>query len=214
MRTITALKAQKRPRGRVNVFLNGAFAFSLGAEVVEEVGLGMGQALSLSQIEELTGSDLFRRCHQIALHYLSYRPRSQWEVRQRLRRHGFEDEIVDGVLSKLRQQGQVDDTVFAQIWRRDREAFSPRGRRLLEFELRRRGVAAEIVDEVTSGLDDDASAYQAAQRKLGTWAKLDYQGFRRRMVAYLQRRGFDYGAINRTVARLWQEREVDPADHH
>ncbi|MEE8174089.1 MAG: regulatory protein RecX, partial [Dehalococcoidia bacterium] len=200
--------------GRQKFSLMVALAFPVGGVVVGVGGGGGGQALSLSQIEELTGSDLFRRCHQIALHYLSYRPRSQWEVRQRLRRHGFEDEIVDGVLSKLRQQGQVDDTVFAQTWRRDREAFSPRGRRLLEFELRRRGVAAEIVDEVTSGLDDDASAYQAAQRKLGTWAKLDYQGFRRRMVAYLQRRGFDYGAINRTVARLWQEREVDPAAHH
>jgi regulatory protein len=130
-----------------------------------------------------------------------------------LRRHGFEDEIVEAVLNKLRQQGQVDDSDFAQIWRRDREAFSPRGRRLLEFELRRKGISAEIVDGVIADLDDDANAYQAARSRLGTWAKLDYQGFRRRMGAYLKRRGFDHEVIDRTVARLWQEREVNPVAH-
>lgn len=203
MKTITAIEAQRRGRDRANVFLDGAFAFSLGREVVEEQGLHPGQALSDSQIEELAGADLFGRCFNAALRLLSYRPRSEVEIRARLSRR-FEREIIERVLLQLKARQMVDDAAFAQFWRENRESFSPRSKRLLKLELRQKGIDPELVDEVVAGIDDEESAYRAAQRR-GRTLDRDYETFRRKLGAFLGRRGFSYGVINRTIERLWQE---------
>lgn len=203
MKTITAIEAQRRGRDRVNVFLDEAFAFSLGREVVEEQGLHPGQVVSNSQIEELVGADLLGRCFNAALRLLSYRPRSEMEIRARLSRR-FEREVIERVLLQLKARQMVDDAAFAQFWRENRESFSPRSKRLLKLELRQKGIDPEVVDEVVEGLDDEDSAYRAAQRR-GRTLERDYETFRRKLGAFLGRRGFSYGVINRTIERLWQE---------
>jgi regulatory protein len=203
MKTISAVKVQRRGRERANIFLDGTFAFSLGKEVVEEQGLHLGQVLTDSQIEELVGADLFGKCYNAALRLLSYRPRSDAEIRARLSRR-FGKEIIDRVLFQLKARQMVDDAAFAQFWRENRESFSPRSKRLLKLELRQKGIDPEVVDEVLEGFDDDESAYRAAKRK-GRTLERDYETFRRKLGAILGRRGFNYGVINRTIERLWQE---------
>jgi len=203
MKTISAVKVQRRGRERANIFLDGTFAFSLGREVVEEQGLHLGQVLTDSQIEELVGTDLFGKCYNAALRLLSYRPRSDAEIRARLSRR-FGKEIIDRVLLQLKARQMVDDAAFAQFWRENRESFSPRSKRLLKLELRQKGIDPEVVDEVLEGFDDDESAYRAAKRK-GRTVERDYETFRRKLGAFLGRRGFSYGVINRTIERLWQE---------
>lgn len=203
MKTISAVKVQRRGRERANIFLDGTFAFSLGREVVEEQGLYPGQVLTDSQIEELVGTDLFGKCYNAALRLLSYRPRSDAEIRARLSRR-FGKEIIDRVLLQLKARQMVDDAAFAQFWRENRESFSPRSKRLLKLELRQKGIDPEVVDEVLEGFDDDESAYRAAKRK-GRTLERDYETFRRKLGAFLGRRGFSYGVIKRTIERLWQE---------
>lgn len=203
MDTITAIEDQKRRKDRVNVFLGGSFAFSLDREVVQQQGLCPGQSLSDSQIDELVRVDLFGKCLEAALHLLSYRPRSEAEIRQRLYRR-FEKETIDRVVLHLQERQIVDDAAFARFWTENRESFSPRSKRLLKMELRRKGIDSEMVDEVLDGVDDEESAYRAAQRKGHNLGK-DYETFRQKLGAFLGRRGFSYDVINRTIERLWQE---------
>ena len=89
MSKITALRTGRNRGKRVNIFLDGKFAFSLEAEVAAKEGLQVEQILSPDKIEALSKSDYFQRCFNAALHYLSYRPRSEAELRERLHRHGF-----------------------------------------------------------------------------------------------------------------------------
>ena len=209
MGKITAIRVGRRggKRGgkRVNVFLDGRFGFSLEAEVVVKEGLQVGQELSANQIEALARSDHFHRCLNAAAHYLSYRPRSESEIRERLHRRGFDDESVEAVIAKLKEQGLVDDIAFAQFWKDNRESFSPRSQWLTKLELRQKGVASDIIDQVVDGVDDADSAYRAALSKARSLPLSDYQGFGRRLGEYLKRRGFGYGVINHTIQRIWQE---------
>ena len=206
MAKITALHADRGRGKRVKVFLDGKFAFRLEAEVVAKEGLHVGQEISAGQIETLGRSDGFQRCFNAAVHYLGYRPRSEAEVRERLHRRGFDDESVEAVITKLKEQGLLDDVAFAQFWADNREAFSPRSQRLTRLELRRKGVAGDIIDQVAGEIDDEDSAYRAALGKAGRWSLSDYQSFRRRLGGYLRRRGFNYEVINHTVERMWRER--------
>jgi len=189
----------------VNVFLDGSFAFSLEAEVAMKKNLKLEQELSEAEIEALTGADLFQRCLNAAFRYLGYRPRSEAELRERLKRRGFEAGNVEAVLTRLREQGLVDDLAFAQFWKDNRETFRPRSQWLTRLELRRKGVTDNIIDQVVADVDDEDSAYRAAQSRAHRLPDSDYEGFRHRLGGYLKRRGFGYSVINNTVERLWQE---------
>ncbi len=204
MRKITAIRIGKVRGKRVNVFLDNKLAFSLEAEVAIREGLLVEQELSAGQIETLVRSDRFHRCFNAAAHYLSYRPRSEFELRERLHRRGFNDSIEE-VIVKLKEQGLVDDVAFAQFWKDNRESFSPRSRWLTQLELRRKGVADEIIDEVVDKIDDNNNAYRAALSKARSLPLSDYQGFRHRLGEYLKRRGFNYRVIDHIVEQLWHE---------
>jgi len=208
VRKITAIRVGKGRGKRVNVFLDGKFAFSLEAEVVVREGLQVEQELSAGQIEALARSDHFHRCFNAAAHYLSYRPRSESELRERLHRRGFDDDNLEAVIAKLKEQGLVDDVAFAQFWKDNRESFNPRSQWLTKLELRRKGVANDIIDQVVDTVNDDNSAYRAALSKARSLSLFDYQGFRRRLGEYLKRRGFGYEVINHTIEQLWQEQET------
>ncbi len=207
MGRITALRMGGGKK-RVNVFIEGSFSFGIDGEVAGRAGLQVGQHLSADQIEELTQTSLFQKCLDAALRYLSYRPRSDAEVRQRLRRHGFADDVVSRTITELEQRKLIDDVAFAQFWTDNRLSFSPRSRRLIKLELRQKGVAHETADEVTGHLDDEVSAYEAALKKARVLAALDYGEFRRRLSAYLRRRGFSYEVASTVVARLWHEQQT------
>ena len=206
MGLITALRVDGRKK-QVKVFIDGSFSFTILGEVATAAGLRVGQHLSPSQIEELTQVDFFRRCFAAALHYLDYRPRSEAELRQRLRRRGFSDDVVDKVIVELKERRLIDDLVFAQYWRDNRLSFNQRSQRLIKLELRQKGVTAETANEVLENLNDEIAAYEVGLKKMRFLANLDYSEFHRRLSGYLQRRGFDYGTIKSVVVRLWQERQ-------
>lgn len=205
MAKITGIKKGKGRGQRVNVYLDGKFALSILAETALKEGLKTGQEITESQLETLTGLDRYQRCHNAAVRYLGYRPRSEAEIRQRLQRHGFDGEVMDKTLARLKEQGLVDDTAFAQFWKENRETFSPRSRRLTTLELKRKGLSSDIIEQVISEFDDRESAYRAALHKVNRLLKTDYQDFRQRLGAYLGRRGFSYDIIKETTERVWKE---------
>jgi regulatory protein len=204
MKKVTAIRAGKRGK-RVNVFLDGKFAFSLEAEVAMKNNLKVEQELSEDEIKAITGADLFQRCLNAAFGYLDYRPRSEAELRERLKRRGFDSENVEAVIIRMKEKGLLDDLAFAQFWKDNRETFRPRSQWLTALELRRKGVAEAIIDQVVADVDDEDSAYRAAQSRAHRLPHSDYEGFRHRLGGYLKRRGFGYSVINHTVERLWQE---------
>ena len=139
-----------------------------------------------------------------ALRFLSYRPRSEAEVRRRLARR-FPGPSVDNAIVTLREQGLLDDAAFAQFWRQNRERSRPKGASAMKWELLRMGVSREVADDALEGLDEDENAYRAARgisRRLG---QSDYDAFRKKLVPYLRRRGFGPEATRGAVRRLWSE---------
>ena len=207
MGVITALRMNDRKK-QVNVFIDGSFSFTVVDDVAATAGLKIGQQLLAEQIIELKQASLFKTCLEAALHYLGYRPRSEAEVRQRLRRRGFRDEVVDEVIIRLKELRLLDDVAFAHYWKDSRLSFRPRSKRLIKLELRQKGVSAETANEVVEDLDDESAAYEAGVKKARALSNLDYNEFRRRLSGYLRRRGFDYGTASAAVARLWQERQT------
>lgn len=205
MSVITRLTTAKRRDRRINVYLDGKYTFCLPADIITKEGLATNQELSPGQVKALAGADQHSRCLNAAIRYIGHRPRSEFEVRQRLSRRGFENDCIEEVIADLKEQGLIDDVSFARFWKENREDFSPRSRRLTGVELRRKGIDRETIERVVGEVDDDASAYRAALSKARHLSPADYQLFRRRLGEHLQRRGFTYEVINKAIDKAWQE---------
>ena len=146
-----------------------------------------------------------QRCLDSAYRYLSYRARSEAELRKYLCRRSFDDEVVDKTISNLKEQELIDDLAFAESWRDSRLSSKPRSKRLIAQELKDKKVAREIIERIIENVNDEDSAYRLACCRLHLLAHLDYPEFRRRLSSYLAYRGFSYEVIRQTAVRLWQE---------
>jgi regulatory protein len=112
---------------------------------------------------------------------------------------------VDRAIERLRQSQLADDGRFAQAWVENRSSFRPRSRRALAWELTRKGVPEQAIESATSGLDDTELAFQAGLKQARRLHGCSWPDFRRRLYAYLFRRGFSAGVIGPVVARVWSE---------
>ncbi len=199
---ITAIRVQQRRRNRVNIYIDDEYAFSLQSIVA--ASLRLGQEISQGDIAELRRRDAAESAYERALRYLSYRPRSVREMRDYLeRRHQVDSQVVDLLITRLEKSGLLDDYEFAQFWVESREASRPKGRWALQTELRQKGIAPELIEAAISDLDEDKSALAAASRRAAQLAGSDKDTFRRRLLSYLQRRGFGYDTSRRVTNLLW-----------
>lgn len=211
---ITGIEIQRKHRSRVNVYIDNRFAFSLSNIVAEGASLKSGTHLSDDEIEQLLNRDQFQKALDAALRFLSYRPRSEKEVRDKLLKKGFSEPFIDKVLARLAELGIIDDAAFARFWVQNRDTYSPRSHRALKFELRSKGVERHIVDEaLEETVDVETSATAAARKKLKSVRNLDYNRFREKLGAYLARRGYDYETIKSVVDALWRESTESRPDY-
>ena len=207
MKKITAIQVQRNNPNRVNVYLNGEFAFGLARIVA--VWLQVGQMLDEGKIAELQAEDSRERAMQQALLFLSYRARSENEIRKNLSKHEIPDAVIEETIERLRREGFADDKKFASAWVENRSTFRPRGRRALALELRQKGIDDHTIESALEGTDDEALAYEAGQKKVRKLKVQEWTEFRKKMSEFLARRGFSYSVIAPIVKRLWNEAHAE-----
>jgi len=200
---VTALKLQARNKNRVNVELDGKFAFSLAK--IEAAQLRLGQELTEAEMARLQEADQREKIHARALRFLAVRPRSEAEVRENLRRHHVAEALIEAEVQRLRETGLLNDEAFARLWVENRATFRPRSRRALQTELLRKGLSPELTQAALAGADDATSAYQLATQRARRWQALPQLEFRRKLTEYLARRGYDYEITQSVVEQVWTE---------
>jgi regulatory protein len=200
---ITGLKVQTKNHQRVNVYLDGDFAFGLRRIVA--AWLSIGQELSDEKIAKLKAEDGREEAYQRAMRFLEIRPRSTHEGRQQLEKHAIPEDLIAETISRLANNGLLNDVSFAKLWVDNRSEFRPRGRRALAFELRRQGVDSQILDEALNSLDEEALALAAARKQSRRLAGLEWQEFRMKLSGFMARRGFDYQTTSVAISQVWEE---------
>ncbi len=204
MATITSVTRWTRQR-RADVALDDGSAFSLSLDVIADRGVAEGGSLTAAERQALEDEDQRRGAIQSALRLVAAHPRSEQDLRQRLRRRKWSPTAANAAVARMRELGYLDDSAFARFFVEGRQASTPRSRRFLQYELARHGVDKETVVEATDGVSDEEAAYDAAQRRLRVLQGLDYQTFQRRLGTFLSSRGFGYGVARQVIDRCWQE---------
>jgi regulatory protein len=150
---------------------------------------------------------------EIAVRFLGTRPRTRLELERRLRRAGVEDAVLETTTQRLAELGYLDDGAFARWWGEQRDRHAPRGRRMIEAELRQRGVPREVIEGYRDGhaaperAPEDESlpsseadrAREALERHLRGRPIPDDRKAVERIGMYLMRRGFDAETVRSTI---------------
>jgi len=208
MRTITAIEPQKKNPQRVNIHLDGEFAFGLARIVA--AWLKVGQEISAEKIAALQAEDEREAVYQRALLFLSYRPRSSAEIRKNLEKHAVPAALIAETIERLERNGLVNDETFARLWVENRNQFRPRSRSYLSMELRQKGIDDEVIRIILDAdVDEEALALEAARKYARRVEGLERTEFRNKLGGFLARRGFSYGIIAPIVAQLWEESQSE-----
>lgn len=209
---ITAIEAQAKSRKhlgqRVNVFVNERFSFAIDAGLVARHDLRPEVELDAATLSALLQADGDARAYARALHFLSYRSRSTAEVRSRLERDDWPEEVITRVVARLANEQLLNDATFAATWVEHRSLSKPRGARALRQELRHKGVGREEVDAALPDSEQEIeNAIAAMQSKLRLWGALDERERHQKIIQFLQRRGFNYGTAKAALAQVEAEAE-------
>ncbi len=204
MPRITAIEVQERRKKRRAIYVDDAFFCGVDQEVIAKLRLQPGQEVDPGQLRHITEAEEEVRIRERCLRLLDRRARTRRELSDRLRQDDIDPGLAERVLDRLQEQGLVDDQSFARLFIRDRSRAHGLGKRRLQAELTRRGVAREIVEqaldeELPPEEDDDCAAL--ARRKAQAYRGLPLEVARRRLTAFLARRGFQWQSIRPAVER-------------
>lgn len=131
---------------------------------------------------------------QVALHFLKFRPRSVFEIEQKLKSKKILPAEIKKVIQILKNQKLLDDEKFAKMWVRDRNLLKPTGSYVLKLELKRLGIGPEIIEEALEDQDEEELAKKALASK-SRFKNADFQ----KKAAFLQRRGFSTALIYKVL---------------
>ena len=206
--TITLLEVQKKNKERVNVYLDGQYAFPV--TLTAAAGLKKGQFLSDADIEQFKQRDERDKAYNHAIFYLGFRARSRTELESYLHGKKYLVEVIRVTVDRLNEEGYLNDEEFARAWVREREQFKPRSGRALRYELNQKGVSDSVIEEVLADLDEDNLAWQALENKVRQWRHLEEEDFKKKALGFLSRRGFNYEVARQAVERAWANLNEEP----
>lgn len=209
--SVTSLEPAGSGGASVRVHLSDDTSYVLTPAQVRRLGLEAGRTLSGPDAERLRETADFREARGRALDYLSHRDRTRRELERYLRRKGYEEPVVSRVVERCEELDYLDDRRFAEGWVRDRIRLKPRGRIRLRAELREKGVDPDEAEAAIERAFREADVSErdllerAARKRWKARRSDDPRTVRRRLVGYLQRRGFPFAEIRQVVDELMDQ---------
>jgi regulatory protein len=210
MPTISAITPNPRHPGRFEVLVDGKPFATLSLDSIERLGLATGTDIN-GREEQVAGEAEQLRVYDRALNMLAFRARSSVELARSLVRKGEPKELVERAVARLVEQGLLDDAAFAQSFTRSKVLGAGQSKRRVQQDLARKGVSRTVSDVAIAtvfedeGVDQAAVVEQAARKKLRSLLKLEPVVRRRRLYAFLARRGYDADDVRRAMDAVGEE---------
>ena len=200
MPKISAISPQKNGK-RVNIYLDGKFGFGIDLENYVTLGLKVENELTDEKVKEILKKAEFQKTLEKILKFATLRPRSEREVRGWLKRKKVHESLHKDLFDRLNHLDLVDDRKFTEWWVGQRLEFSPRAKRIIDYELRAKGIKKEVIDEVLSEVkvDEEGVAKTLLEKKSYRWKKIPKLERKKKMTEFLARKGFSWEIIVRAI---------------
>jgi regulatory protein len=193
MGKISDIKQQIKRSDRYSIYVDGTYIFSLGESELLNTGIRINKEYSVEELEQLRQAAILDKAYDRALNLISMRKRSEWEMRDYLKRKDYDEVVIQTILNKLRISDYLDDRAFAEAWVRNRRLLKATSKRRLQQELNQKRISSDIIQEV---LEADATDELDVLRNLimSKRKQSKYQD-NLKLMQYLSRQGYGYGDI-------------------
>jgi regulatory protein len=197
---ITAIKQQVKRADRYSIYVDGKYSFSLGENEFLKLGLHSGQEITDEELASYKGESDYGKWFDKVLNLLSYRLRSEWELRDYLRRKNAPEEHVEKILNKLSINGYVNDEQFAKRWVENRRLMKATSRRKLMMELKQKRIPNDIIDKVLADDKDQVNEREVLKELIEK--KRQRYPDHLKLMQYLARQGYNYDDIKSALSEL------------
>lgn len=194
---ITDIKQQVKRAGRYSIFVDEKYLFSLGELELMQSGIRIGKEYTTDALEQLKQTAILDKAYMRSLDYLARRPRSEWEIKDYLKRKEYEVTTIKAVLSKLHAQGYVNDQKFARAWVNNRRLLKPVSFRRLQQELLQKHINQDVISQVLA--EDETDETQIIRELIAKKRQQTRYQDNQKLLAYLVRQGFNYGNIREVL---------------
>jgi regulatory protein len=206
MPSITSITPQKKRKNRYSIFVDQQFFAGVDASVVENLGLKKGQEVDTKKLTRILEQEEYQRAKNYSFRLLSRRLYSCDEVRKKLAARGSESTLIDRIITEFLNREWLDDTQFATQWTESRLRSKPRGIALIRRELFQKRIEKEIINEVLAKYTDSEAEFDRAvialKKKKNYVTEKDFLKRKRKIYAYLARKGFNPETIEKVLNQL------------
>ena len=166
--------------------------------------------------------DNFTKLLNKSFRFLSYRPRSEKEIRDyllkkiknkksnlknELKNEKFIEETIESIVSKLKEQRFLDDREFAKWWIEQRSKVKPKAIKFIIFELKQKGIPKELIDEILNDkefevISDFDKALELAKKRIKRYEKEEPKKAYEKLVRFLASKGFEWEIIKKVIDQV------------
>lgn len=202
MAIITAMKPQRNGK-RANVYLDGKFGFGLDLENLVRLGLKVDQELSEEEVVEIVKKAELQKTLDKLLRFATLRPRSEKEIKDWFKRKKVHPGLYEELFKRLKHLELVDDVKFAQWWVEQRQEFSPKSKKILNQELKMKGIGKEVIEDVLgkAGIDEEKMIKELLIKKAYKWRALPRRQAGQKKFQYLAGKGFGWEVIEKVLPK-------------
>lgn len=190
---VTNIKQQIKNQERYSIYVDGKFSFGLGELGLMNSGLQVGKQLSPRELNQLKDSARDDKAYGQVLNLITRRPRSEWEVRDYLKRKEYDPELINRLVQRLYGGQWLNDLEFARRWVENRRLLKNSSQRRLQQELKAKRVSDDVIRQALE--EDEADEKQVLADLVVRKRKQTRYRDDQKLMAYLMRQGYNYGDV-------------------
>lgn len=202
---VTKIEQQKKRQDRFSVFVDNKFEVGLSESEIIELGIYNGRNLTQKELKKIKSHSSSAKVKDKAIRLLSIRPRSIFELEEKLELKKYEKSIIRKVIDDLIKEGLLNDEKFTKDWVDHRLNFSSMGRRRIQLELWKKRVKEGLISKEISKISQKKEvekAQEIAERKYKTYKDENKRKRKEKLISFLQRKGYLWDVIEKVLDRL------------
>lgn len=200
---ITDIKQQVKRQDRYSIYVDGKYVFSFSESELLNLALRISQEFDQEGLEQLKKTAIEDKAYTRSLDLLSRRSRSEWELRDYLRRKDYEPDVIEKIVTRLSERGYINDKKFAESWVNNRRLLKSTSKRKLNMELKQKRVPEEVINEVLA--EDETDERQVLRDLVAKKRQQSRYHDTQKLMQYLMRQGFNYEDVKYVVSNNDEE---------
>lgn len=207
MPVITKLERQKHKDTRVSVFVDNEYAFSLSDELIIEYKVTVGKDVTSLPLKEIAEEDEFKKAMSCAFKHMSVSEKSEKQLREHLQKKEFSEKTIERTVARLKELNYIDDLLLAKAFV---EHTSTSGKKAILYKLKSKGISEEMINEALEDISEEdqlESAVELLKKQMPKYSKYDNYEKKRRLNAFLARKGYDWDIISEAIDKVFSENE-------